>query len=103
MSPFKVEQKLPPGPELPLLTQLCHSTTRCDVQRRSSPPERFIDFVGDVAPREANVVQAPFGPSGKFLTVLVALPPDVQGLAYVGPNSWNMMICHHLVRVHGHS
>src|SRR6516165_6652683 len=41
----------------------------------------FFDFAGDVAPREANVVQVPVGPSGEFLTVLVALPPDVQGLA----------------------
>ena len=48
---------------------------------RSGPPEGFFDFVGDVAPREANVVQVPFGPSGEFLTLLVALPPDVQGLA----------------------
>jgi len=36
----------------------------------------FVDFVGDVAPREANVVQVPVGRSGEFLTVLVALPPD---------------------------
>ena len=48
---------------------------------RSGPPEGFFDFVGDVAPREANVAQVPVGPSGEFLTRLVALPPDVQGLA----------------------
>jgi hypothetical protein len=69
------------GPVQPINAQTTTTHFAVDGQPRSSPPEGFFDFAGDVAPREANVVQVQLGQSSEFLTRPVALPPDVQGLA----------------------
>jgi hypothetical protein len=63
----------------------------------SGPPERFFGFEKDVAPRQADVVKIALGPLGELVTGTVALPPNVEGLAQLGQNAPNMMICHRFV------
>jgi hypothetical protein len=67
-----------------------------------SPPEWFFGFVDDVAPRQADVMEVALGPLREFLAGLVTLPPNVDGLAQLGQNTLNMMICHRFMVQSGH-
>src|SRR5262245_22174571 len=60
----------------------------------SSPPERLVDFVGDVGGRHADVVEVPFGPRGKLAPHRVALVPDMEGLGHLRKEAVSMMIYH---------
>jgi hypothetical protein len=68
----------------------------------SSPPEGLFDLMGDIAAGQADVMQVPVGPLRELTAALVALAPDVQGLAELGQKAWNMMICHRFVGISGH-
>src|SRR6201999_937229 len=68
----------------------------------SSPPEGFLGLVHDVAPGQADVVKFAGAPLRQLLAGAIALPPDVDGLAEVGQNARNMMICHRFMGQSGH-
>src|SRR5439155_10249444 len=68
----------------------------------SSPPERLVEFVGDVGGGHADVVQVPFGPFGKLAPRLVALAPDMDGLSQSREKAMPMMIYHRFVGENGH-
>jgi hypothetical protein len=68
----------------------------------SSPPEGFIGFVRDVAPRQADIVEVALRPMAEFLAGLVTLPPGVKGLGQLAQNAPNMMICHRFMVQSGH-
>src|ERR1700740_1557687 len=68
----------------------------------SGPPERLVDFVGDVGGGHADVVQVPFGPLGKLAPRLVAFAPDMEGLGQSRENAMSMMIYHRFVGENGH-
>ena len=56
-----------------------------------SLPERFVGFVEGIARGNADVVEVPVGPLGEFAAVLVALPPDMDGLGQLGQNAVSMI------------
>src|SRR5215510_4858461 len=68
----------------------------------SSPPERLVDFVGDVGGGHADVVEVPLRPFGKLAPHLVALAPDMEGLGQLREKAVSMMIYHRLVGENGH-
>jgi hypothetical protein len=68
----------------------------------SGPPERLFGLESDVALGEADVMKVAVGPLREFLTGAVALPPGMEGLADLGQNTPNMMICHRFVGQSGH-
>ena len=68
----------------------------------SGPPERLFGLESDVALGEADVMKVAVGPLRELLTGALALPPGVEGLAQLGQNTPNMMICHRFVGQSGH-
>jgi hypothetical protein len=54
---------------------------------RSSPPERFLGLVGDIAPRQSNVMKVPVGPVGQFVALMPAVKPDLQTMTEPGKNT----------------
>src|ERR1700754_599839 len=60
----------------------------------SSPPKRLVDLGGDIASRQAKVMQIVLRPPRQFVAGLVALAPDLDHLTEPAPNAGRMMICH---------
>jgi hypothetical protein len=60
----------------------------------SSAPERLVDFLGNVAPGAADVVQIAVRPAGQLMPTPVALAPHMQRLAEAAEHAYVMMICH---------
>jgi hypothetical protein len=44
------------------------------------PPKRLFDFVRDVAPGDADIVQVALGPACEFPAIAITLPPEMKGL-----------------------
>src|SRR4051794_11454046 len=65
-------------------------------------PERLVDLVGNVVPRQADIVQVALGPATQFLTDLVTMPPDVKHFRDLGPNPDFMMISHRFMGASRH-
>src|SRR6185369_8693483 len=70
--------------------------------RPSGPPERLVEFVGDVGGGHPDVVQVPFRPFGKLAAHRVALAPGVEGLGQLRKNAMSMMIYHRFVGENAH-
>jgi hypothetical protein len=51
------------------------------------PPKRLFEFVRDVAPGDADIVQVALGPACELLAIAITLPPEMKGLANAGPDS----------------
>jgi hypothetical protein len=44
------------------------------------PPKRLFDFVRDVAPGDADIVQVALGPACEFPAIAITLPPEMKDL-----------------------
>jgi hypothetical protein len=44
------------------------------------PPKRLFEFVRDVAPGDADIVQVALGPACELPTIAITLPPEMKGL-----------------------
>ena len=50
-----------------------------DRLRPLRPPKRLFEFVCDVAPGDADIVQVALGPACEFLAIAITLPPEMKG------------------------
>jgi hypothetical protein len=71
-------------------------------RRRSGPPKRLFGFENDVAPGQADIVQVTVAQFSELTPLLLALPPDMEGLAELGEKPRTMMIYHRFMRESGH-
>jgi hypothetical protein len=61
-----------------------------------------VSFEGNVAPGQANVVQVTLAQFTELAPLLLALAPNVEGLAKLGQKPVVMMISHRFMCASGH-